>query len=149
MSDDGNHSRPLPISRAESEELDGPPSPLIERRPFNESDRDRDGAISLSSNTSRDLPGKPRARRRSSTSVDVGYFDPSGVEQLRRSLRSRASNLSQRDRNAEPSAARHPTGQEKNPSQGSEETLFGAILDGNFDLEKTMRNVFNRCAYFP
>ncbi|KAI8989100.1 pleiotropic drug resistance ABC transporter [Trametes punicea] len=85
--------------------------------------------------------GQPLHRTTSSTSrVDIGRFDPEGVEQLRRTM----SMQSQANLDLHRSTTRHEDQRSAHSqSQTSELTLTGPI-DGPFDFEKTLRNVFRR-----
>lgn len=80
---------------------------------------------------------RQRPRRASSVSrVDVGYFDPSGVDELRRTM-SRMSAGAQSEK-----VKRTKTEQ----SIGSDTTL-GIGGDGPFDFEKTFRIIMKKCVY--
>ncbi|KAI0356868.1 pleiotropic drug resistance ABC transporter [Trametes cingulata] len=92
--------------------------------------------------------GSPLHRTTSSAShVDIGHFDPQGVEQLRRTM----SMQSQSQSHAElpHSISRHGHGHADKPrsahsrSQESDLTLTGP-LDGPFDFEKALRNVIKK-----
>ncbi|VDC00110.1 unnamed protein product [Peniophora sp. CBMAI 1063] len=83
-----------------------------------------------------------RARAGSSTShVDIGHFDPHGVEQLRTTM-SRTSNLS----GAQNHTADAEKGNGRSSSGVSEHTLidFMPSADGPFDFEKTLRAVLRK-----
>lgn len=86
-----------------------------------------------------------RTRAGSSTShVDLGHFDPHGVEQLRTTM-SRTSNLSGAGQHHHADAEK---GNTRESSSGvSEHTLIDMMpsADGPFDFEKTLRAVLRKC----
>ncbi|KAI0332261.1 pleiotropic drug resistance ABC transporter [Cubamyces sp. BRFM 1775] len=91
-----------------------------------------------------DTHGHPLGRTVSSTSrVDIGRFDPEGVEQLRRTM----SMQSQSNADLARCTTRHGGDQRSAHSQSrsSEATLtLTHPIDGPFDFEKALRNVFKR-----
>ena len=90
---------------------------------------------------SMDTYGAPLRRTVSSTSrVDIGHFDPEGVEQLRRTM----TMQSQSNADLARCTTRHGD-QRSSQSRSSEATLTLAHpIEGPFDFEKALRNVFKR-----
>ncbi|KAI0035475.1 ABC-2 type transporter-domain-containing protein [Vararia minispora EC-137] len=134
MSDAGPHNH------VESEEIDGPPSPLIQRRAL----APVYGAMSDPAASPAPNQAPSTRRRNSSVShVELDHFDPSGMAELRRTLTGPQSIIS----NASIHAAR-PEASGAHERQASvhvsEETLFGPPVDGNFDLEKTLKSAFRK-----
>ena len=82
------------------------------------------------SSPTKDSFGTPLARQPSGHHVDIGIFDPQGMEQLRRTMSTQSQ------------AARHDRTVR---SVSSDSTL--AFDDGPFDFEKTLRHVIKRYAH--
>lgn len=78
---------------------------------------------------------------RSARHVDIGHFDPSGVNELRRAM-SRASGVSSGRRADAQSVSRQPTRSDATSDEG---TLTPG--DGPFDFEKTLKTVMRRYAF--
>ncbi|KAI0649902.1 pleiotropic drug resistance ABC transporter [Trametes meyenii] len=85
-----------------------------------------------------DTHGAPLQRTTSARShVDIGRFDPEGVEQLRRTM----SMQSQHNADLHRTPTRHAE-QQSSHSQESEMTLTSS--EGPFDFEKTLRNLLKK-----
>ncbi|OJT05939.1 Brefeldin A resistance protein [Trametes pubescens] len=91
--------------------------------------------------------GHPLARTHSAAShVDIGHFDPQGVEQLRRTLsrqsQAHAEELrrTRTNRTIDEKKARAPS-----PSASSDESTLAGPIDGaGFDFEKALRGVIKK-----
>ncbi len=96
--------------------------------------------------------GHPLARTHSAAShVDIGHFDPQGVEQLRRTLsrqsQAHAEELrrTRTNRTIDEKKARAPS-----PSASSDESTLAGPIDGaGFDFEKALRGVIKKCVCNP
>lgn len=97
--------------------------------------------------------GHPLVRTHSAAShVDIGRFDPQGVEQLRRTLsrqsQAHAEELRRTRTNRtvdEKKSARAPS-----PSPSSDESTLAGPIDGaGFDFEKALRGVIKKCVCNP
>ena len=86
-------------------------------------------------------PTYPLSRQLTGSShVHIGFFDPEGVEQLRRRLSRQSESESQSRVRLE--ASRGHGQKHRRHSVSSEVTLV--MTDGSFDLEKTLRNVMRK-----
>ncbi|CDO77419.1 hypothetical protein BN946_scf184857.g26 [Trametes cinnabarina] len=87
--------------------------------------------------------GSPLRRTTSNAShVEIGHFDPEGVEQLRRTM-SRLSQASNGDPLHRSTTRRGDAQNGQTHSEGSDLTLTSP-LEGPFDFEKALRNVFRK-----
>ena len=78
-----------------------------------------------------------------SSHVDIGFLDPEGVEQLRRTLSRQSENQSHSALHAEQSKA----GERQSTHSGSTDVTLAGPNDGPFDFEKTLRNVIKKCVF--
>ena len=82
--------------------------------------------------------------------VDVNFFDPAGVEELRRVLTERSNHDLRHvlTESSIPDVPRLESGEKSDvPSPASSTiTLTGLKMDGGFDLEKTVRSIVRKSA---
>ncbi|RDX52640.1 pleiotropic drug resistance ABC transporter [Lentinus brumalis] len=101
---------------------------------LHEERRDRGRSGSAPSSPAMPSQNHPLTRQMSSSSrssrVDIGFFDPEGVEQLRRTL-SRQSET-------------HGRGEGQSVHSGSTDETLSGSNDGPFDFEKTLRNLIKK-----
>lgn len=89
----------------------------------------------------------PLSRQFTTTShVHIGFFDPEGVERLRRRLSRQSQSQLTTPLHPKPSAGH---GQKKHSTHSVSSELTLAITDGSFDLEKTLRNFMKKYVTLP
>ncbi|KAI9065216.1 pleiotropic drug resistance ABC transporter [Trametes sanguinea] len=86
--------------------------------------------------------GSPLRRTTSSTSrVDIGHFDPEGVEQLRRTMTAQSQSNADALRR---SNTRHGESRSAQTHSGASELTLAGQIEGPFDFEKALRNVIRK-----
>lgn len=111
---------------------------------LHEERRDRGRSGSAPSSPAMPSQNHPLTRQMSSSSrssrVDIGFFDPEGVEQLRRTLSRQSETQSPHIAHAGPSGR----GEGQSIHSGSTDETLSGSNDGPFDFEKTLRNLIKK-----